>query len=293
MLYPNFKELLSYEAGAKGVGLNLKKKYSGDISGNFLSSFRGQGMEFDEVREYVYGDDVRDIEWRVSARSEKTHVKVYREERKRNVVIAVDNNDYMYFGTRNTFKSVQSARIAAILGFAANRNNDKVGLYIYGNQKNRFTYFKPVNSKNSLFHGLKNLCEEKGRFDNYSLSGAIFNLKRIGANPNILFIISDFRYADEYTEKNIFLLGKRPEIVFINLVDDADYLIPDIGKLIIEYDDRRLMIDTSNRRAVEKYRRLFAEKQNNIRKTVARLNAKLININTKDDVLKELLIGLR
>ena len=293
MLYPNFKELLSYEGAAKGIGLDLKKKYSGDFSGNFLSSFKGQGMEFDEVREYVYGDDVRDIEWRVSAKTQKTHIKVYREERRRNVIIAVDNNNYMNFGTRKTFKNVQAAKVAAILGFAANKNNDKVGIYIFGNQKNRFSYFKPVNTKKSLFGGLKSLCEEKKNFDNYSLEGAIFNLKRIGANPNILFIISDFRNVDEQLEKNIFLLGKRPEIVFINLVDDSDYLIPDVGKLIMEYEGKRLMVNTTNRRGVEKYNKIFEEKQKSIKKLAVKLNAKLININTKDDVLRELSLGLK
>ncbi len=293
MLYPNFKELLLYEASAKGIGMDLKKKYSGDVAGNFLSSFKGQGMEFDKVREYVYGDDVRDIEWRVSARSQKTHVKVYREERKRNVIIAVDNNSYMNFGTRKTFKNVQAAKVAAILGFAANRNSDKVGVYIFGNQKNRFTYLKPVSSKKSLFHGLKALCVEKEIDENYSVDGAIFNLKRIGANPNILFIISDFRNVDEMLEKNLFLLGKRPEIVFINMVDDSDAVIPDIGKLIVEYEGERLMVNTSNRRAVAKYKKIFEEKQKNIRKMAIRLNARVININTKDDVLRELSLGLK
>lgn len=293
MLYPNFKELLSYEGAAKGIGLDLKKKYSSDISGNFLSSFKGQGMEFDKVREYIYGDDVRDIEWRVSARTQKTHVKVYREERKRNVIIVVDNNDYMNFGTRVTFKNIQAARAAAILGFAANKNNDKVGFYIFGNQKNRFTYLKPVNTKKSLFTGLKTLCNEKENLENYSLDGAIFNLKRIGANPNILFIISDFRGISEQLEKNLFLLGKRPEIVFINITDDSDSHIPDVGKIVLEYKERRLQVNTSNRRGAEKYKKIFEEKQKNFKKTAIRLNARVININTKDDVIREISLGMK
>lgn len=294
MLYPDFRQLLSYESAAKGIGLSLKKKRSSEATGNFLSSFKGQGMEFDEVREYVYGDDIRNIEWRASARNQHTFVKVYREERQRNVVIAVDNNDYMNFGTRGTFKNVQVAKAAAIIGFAAHRNNDRVGLYIFGGQKNRATFFKPVNSKKSLFSGLKALCDEKKETaDNYSLDGAVFNLKRIGATPNILFIISDFRGISEEMEKNLFALGKKPEIVFVNIIDDSDSLIPDVGKISLEYGDKKFQLDTSDRRGMERYKKIFEEKQMLFRKMAARLNAKIININTKDDALKQLTIGLQ
>jgi uncharacterized protein (DUF58 family) len=294
MLYPDFKELLSYESAAKGIGFNLKKKHSADISGNFLSHFKGQGMEVDEVRPYVYGDDVRDIDWRVSARTQKTHVKVYREERKRSVLIAVDNNDYMNFGTRGTFKNVQAAKVAAILGFAANKNQDKVGLYIFGNQKNRFQYLKPVNSKKALFTGLKTLCNEsQEKFDNYSVEGAIFNLKRIGANPNILFIISDFRWVTEQFEENLFLLGKKAEVVLINIIDDNDRMVPEVGQLMLEYDNKRFSLNTTNRKGVERYKKTFAEKQRIFNKMARRLKARVININTKDDVLREISLGLK
>ncbi len=293
MLYPDFKELLSYESAAKSIGLTLSKKNSSDLSGNFLSKFRGQGMELDNVREYVYGDDVRDIEWKASARTQKTYVKIYREERRRNVIIAVDNNDYMNFGTRDTFKNVQAARIAALLGFAANRNNDKVGLYIFGNKKGRFSYFKPVNSKKSLFMGLKTLCDEKEKLENYSLDGAIYNLKRIGANPNILFVISDFRNITEQFEKNLYLLGKRPQVVFINLTDDSDRNIPDVGRLTLEYGDSRYFLNSSNRKGAERYKKEFDEKYRSFIKMAARVNARVINVNTKDNVIKKILLGLK
>ncbi len=293
MLYPDFKELLSYEKAAKGIGDNLRKKYSADVTGNFLSSFKGQGMEFDEVREYMYGDDVRDIEWRVSARNQQTYVKVYREERKRNVIIALDNNGYMHFGTRKTFKNVQAARIAAILGFAANHNMDRVGLYIFGDVENRFKYLKPVDNKKSLITGLKSLCVEKTENEDYSVEGAIFNLRRLGAKPNILFIISDFRRISESFEETLYQFTKRAEVVLINIIDDNDMYMPNIGRIMLEYDDNNFLLDTSNRRIIERYKKTFAEKQKDFRRIAAHLNARTININTKDDVLRELSLGLR
>jgi uncharacterized protein (DUF58 family) len=199
----------------------------------------------------------------------------------------------MNFGTKGTFKNVQAAKVAAVLGFAANKNSDKVGFYIFGNQKNRFTYHKPANNKKALFMGLKELCNEKEKLENYSVEGAIFNLKRIGANPNILFIISDFRGITEQLERNIFSLSRKPQVVFINLIDDSDYFIPDVGRLVLEYGDKRLMVNTSNRRGAEKYRKLFEEKQKALQKTATRLGARIININTKDDVLRTISLGLR
>lgn len=294
MLYPDFKELLSFENAARGIDLNLSKKNTTTLTGNFRSTFKGQGMEFDEVREYVYGDDVRDIEWKATARTEKTFVKIYREERKRNVVIAIDNNDYMNFGTRGTFKNVQAARAAALLGFLAHRNDDKVGIYSFGNQPNRFSFYRPVNSKKSLFMGLKSLCDEqKEKFENYSLDGAIFNLKRLRANPSILFVISDFRNITEQFEKNLYLLGKKPEIVFVNLVDDNDRAMPDVGRLVLEYGNSRYFLNSGNRKGVERYKKDFEEKYNFFRKMATRMNARVININTKDDVMRKILLGLK
>jgi uncharacterized protein (DUF58 family) len=297
MLYPDFKELLSYEASARGIGKAIERKYSNSVSGNILSHFKGQGMEFDEVRNYIYGDDVRNIEWRASAKSDETFVKIYKEEKNRSVLIAVDNNDYMYFGTRSNFKNIQAARAASILGFAANHNKDKVGFYIFGNQSNRFSYFKPANSKKSLFSGLKNLTtsyepDNNLKQNNYSIEGAIFNLKRIGANPNILFVISDFRNIGDQFEKNFYYLGKRPEIVFINIIDDSDFYIPDIGKVVLEYGKRRYMLQSSSKRGQERYKKQFEERQKLLKKIAARLKARIININTRDNVLRELAIQL-
>jgi len=294
MLYPQFKELLSFESAAKGIGLSLNKGVASDVSGNFLSAFRGQGMEFDEVREYVYGDDVRNIEWKASARTQHTYVKIYREERKRNIIIAVDRNDYMNFGTRSTFKNIHAAKAAALIGFAANRNNDKVGIYSFGGQANRFSFFRPANSKTALFMGLKNLCDENQQeSENYSLDGAMFNLKRLGANPNILFVISDFRFISDQFEKNISLLGRKLQLVFINIIDDSDSTIPDIGKLTLEYGNSRYMLNSSDRKAVERYKKTFQEKQGEFYKIATRLNARIIDINTKDDVISKILNGMK
>lgn len=293
MLYPNFKELLLLEKSVNLIKKGFHRSSVNELSGNYLSRFKGQGMEFNEVREYAYGDDVRNIDWRVSARTDSTHIKTFQEERQRNVLIMVDNNDYMRFGTRGTFKNIQAAKVASLIGFAANKNMDRVGCYIFGNSENRYEYFRPKNSKNSFLKGLKSLCEAKEVREGYSLEGALFNLRRLNANPNILFIISSFREDIEDIEKHLFFLKRRGEIVLINIIDDSDSMIPDIGRVVLKYGDKRFLLNTSNKKGMDSYHKDYIESQQKLTKLAAKVRGKIININTKDDPIKALARGLK
>ena len=278
MLYPDFKELLSLESKANLIKSGYNKKYVNQLSGNYLSNFKGQGMEFDELREYVYGDDPRAIDWRVSARTDNIHIKTYKEERQRDVLIIVDNNDYMHFGTRTTFKNVIAAKVCALLGFAANKNMDKTGLYIFGNCKNRYEYFRPKNTKNSLLQGLKILSSEQNYSEGYSLDGALFNLRRLGTNPNIVFIISSFQEISEELEKEIFFFNKNAEIVLINIVDDSDFHIPDVGRLVLKFGSKKYLLNSSNKRGMKNYEDNFEIIQEKLKILSAKLKTKIINI---------------
>ena len=113
-------------------------------SGDYASPFRGQGLAFHEVREYRFGDDIRSIDWRVTARTDKPHVKVFTEERERTVILCIDANAAMRFGTRGTFKSVQAARAAALLGWQANGSNDRVGCIVFGDVPGGMQFFAPT-----------------------------------------------------------------------------------------------------------------------------------------------------
>jgi uncharacterized protein (DUF58 family) len=292
MLYPDFKELLKYESPAKLLGRHFSNKTTSHMAGNFLSSFRGQGMEFDEVRQYAYGDDVRNIDWRVSARTDDVHIKLFKEERQRTVMLAVDCNDYMNFGTRKTFKNIVAAQIASILSFAANKNSDKTGFYLFGNRKNKYEFFKPLNSKKSILSGLKSLCKDHQTSNSYSVDGAIFNLRRLNLNPNILFIISDFREITDEFEKSLYLLSRRSEIVLIKVNDDSDFYLPDVGSLKLKFRDFTYLLNTSNRKAIKKYEEEYKNNLEKITTISKKIRAKLIEINTKDDIVKKLSIGL-
>jgi uncharacterized protein (DUF58 family) len=293
MLYPDFKELVSYENTASVVGYHIKNKKFSELSGSYTSSFKGQGLEFNDIRQYEFGDDIRNIDWHVTAKLDSPHVKIYKEEKQRNVLICIDKNDYMNFGTRVTFKNVIAARIASILAFAANKNSDRVGFYLFGNLKDRFEFFKPQASKISILKGLRSLCNSEDFKQIYSIDGAIFNLKRLDVTPNIIFIISDFRGINETFEKNLYLISKRAEVVFINVVDDSDFFIPDVGKIILKQGNRRYLLNTSYRTGIKNYQRNFEEKIASLTKIKNKLRARYIQINTKDDPLKSIMLALK
>ncbi len=292
MLYPNFKQLIKLEGLAKFIKFGSKNKPY-NFSGAYNSSFKGQGMEFEEVRNYNIGDDIRKIDWRVSAKLDDLYLKLFTEEKQRNVVIAIDKNDYMNFGTRGTFKNIVAARVAAILSFVANNKKDKVGFYIFGNQQNRFTYLKPSSHKFNIYRALKILCSKDNFDQSYSIEGAVFNLRRMGIKPDILFLISDFRNISEVFEKNIFLLGAKTQKVFINIIDDSDFYIPDVGKIVLKYGFRSYILNTSDKKGMKNYLKNFNHKQELLKKISYKFSTKLININTKEDEFKNLLSGLK
>jgi uncharacterized protein (DUF58 family) len=160
MLYPDFNELVNLKAKASSLNMRSNSKVVSPVIGDYKSPFRGQGMEFEEVREYVAGDDVRNIDWRVTARTGSAHVKIFTEERERTVLICVDANDTMRFGTKGTFKSIQAARAAALIGWYANSINDRVGTCVFGNVENDMKFYKPKRSRESLWKMLKLLSDK-------------------------------------------------------------------------------------------------------------------------------------
>src|SRR3984957_99186 len=155
MLYPDFDELMQLGRKASRLQIQSGRQSVTAGSGEYASPFRGQGLAFREVREYRLGDDIRSIDWRVTARTDEPHVKVFTEERERTVILCIDANAAMRFGTRGTFKSVQTARAAALLGWQANSSNDRVGCLVFGDVPEGMQFFAPARSRRALWQALK------------------------------------------------------------------------------------------------------------------------------------------
>lgn len=155
-------ELLELRHQAHALGLAAHHRVASVMSGLYASVFRGRGMEFEETRYYQEGDEIRHMDWRVTARTGVPHLKLFAEERERAAVLCIDASRHMQFGTRGTLKSVQAARAAALLGWAASLNQDRVGALIFGDVLSDVQFFRPTRGRRALWRMLSALVQHRG-----------------------------------------------------------------------------------------------------------------------------------
>ena len=226
------------------------------FAGEYHSIFKGQGMEFNEVREYQIGDDIRTIDWNVTARTGKPHVKKFVEERELTVFILVDMSSSNRFGTIKALKSQIAAEISSILALAATRNNDKVGLIIFTDQIEKF-----IPPRKGLKHVLRIVrevlyFEPKGRGTN--LIHAMEYLNRVTTRRTISFVISDFLTPEnqlDVLQKRLSTMNKRHDMIAVTLNDPRENELPNCGLLMLEDAEtgEEVMVDSSSDEIREKY----------------------------------------
>lgn len=296
MLHPDFSELIQLGQKASRLRIVSTRQSRAASFGDYASPFRGQGLEFHEVREYRFGDDIRTIDWRVTARTDKPYVKVFTEERERTVILCVDANPAMRFGTRGTFKSVQAARAAALLGWHANSSNDRVGCIVFGDVPDGIQFFSPVRSRRALWQTLKLLSGTTiGAYGApVEQEVALEYLERVAPTRALLIVISDFQNVAEAMEKRLGNLRRTCDIVLIAVNDPADREIPAMATVIFEdHAGHKLTLDTDNRVGREAYFRQWRENRSRFEDIAARRNIGIIDLNTNTDVYTDLLFGLR
>ncbi len=241
--------------------INLRpKKIRASQSGLYLSSIKGRGMEFDEARLYQPGDDIRSIDWRVTARSGKTHTKIYREERERPVFISVDYRATMRFATRGVFKSVQAAKIAALLAWAAERRGDRIGGQVFSDDGCQ--ELKPQASKRAVLHLLNALVKPNYAHQQaMSLEQVLMRLRQ-HANPgSLIYLISDFRGLNQQTEPHLSKLARHCDLVLIHLYDPLECQLPERGHYRFTNQQRELTIDSGNQQQRNHYQQQFQQRQ--------------------------------
>jgi uncharacterized protein (DUF58 family) len=214
------------------------------FSGEYHSVFKGRGMEFAEVREYQLGDDIRNIDWNVTARSEHPYVKVFDEERELTVMLMVDVSSSGNFGTTSQMKGEVAAELCAVLAFSAIKNNDKVGLMIFSDKIEKF--IPPRKGKKHVLRVIREILYFKPEESRTDLNVALEYLSRVIKRRSIVFLISDF-LTEEY-EKSLQIANKRHDIIAIDIIDPREIEIPSVGLLELEDAEtgETIMIDTSN-----------------------------------------------
>jgi uncharacterized protein (DUF58 family) len=214
------------------------------FSGEYHSVFKGRGMEFSEVREYQIGDDVRTIDWNVSARMNHPYVKVFEEERELTVMLLVDVSSSGNFGTASQMKGEIAAELCAVLAFSAIKNNDKVGLIIFSDKIEKF--IPPRKGKQHVLRVIREIIYYKPEDSKTNLNVALEYLIKVIRRRSIVFLISDF-LTEDY-EKALQVTNKKHDVIAIDIIDPREVELPDIG--FIELEDAEtgetVLVDTSN-----------------------------------------------
>lgn len=295
MLYPKFNDLVALRNKKSLFKHVSSRSVKSTISGNHHSPFRGQGLEFDAVREYVLGDDIRSIDWRVTARTGSPHIKIFKEEKERQIVVAVDMNEQMRFGTRNTFKSVQAAHIASMLGWEALAQQDRIRLCFFGDVKNGLYLTESKRTKQSLGQMLKIFTEPPLENHRVFLNEVVSSIYRIAPAGAIVYFISDFLPIENNAtlEKELSRLVKKCDVTFIAVNDPADQAIPPIGRIGCFHQDQKFFIDTDRQAARKIWTEQWEKNQEALNGIVSKLKIPFISFSTESDIRQDFVLGMK
>jgi uncharacterized protein (DUF58 family) len=287
----NLDDLLTLRFAAHTLNLKPHAHKLQQGVGTHLSRQRGRGLEFEEVRAYQPGDDVRSIDWRVTARSGRTYTRLFREEQERPLLLAVDQRPPMGFGSRHCFKSVMASYLAALLGWAGLQGGDRVGGMIFSaaEQCDR----KPLRQRSSVLFLLQELCRfnqqllsDSNTQKHYlSLAEQILSLRRLAHSGSGVFLISDFHDWNNEARDQIFLLARQCDLTLLKIYDPLEMMLPDSGIYTVTDGQQKLSLDTSELRLRKQYQKRFNNTHADIEQTALRLRLPLLHISTADNPL--------
>ncbi len=253
------------------------------FGGEYHSAFKGMGMEFAEVREYFPGDDIRAIDWNVTARTGKPFIKTYDEERELTVMLIIDVSASGFFGTGESLKSDIMIELASILSFSAIKNNDKVGLLLFSDQIEEF--IPPKKGKSHVLRVIREMIFHKAKDRKTDISIALDHIQKVIKRKSIIFLLSDF-WDDSY-EKSMKLINKKHDLINIQILDKAEITIPKLG--LTKFHDVETQsstwIDTNNKLIHQNMKNYIYIKNNIIRKFCKNNKIDFISIDTSEDYL--------
>jgi uncharacterized protein (DUF58 family) len=294
-MHPRLDELLELRHQAHTLGLASHHLVNTTFSGLYASVFRGQGLNFEEVREYREGDDIRNMDWKVTARTNEPHLKVYREERERNVVLCVDHGPHMFFGTRGTFKSVQAARAAALLGWAANSVNDRVGGMLFGDADSGLVHFQPTKDRRAVWRLLHEMANPVRRAQ-HGVDCIDLVLKRAGRGSgtgSLIFVIGDFNRDLHGLDKTLGQVCQKHSVVLVPVDDPADCEIPRLGRALFrDAAGQMVAIDTDDPEGRRTFTQRWEARRASLLMLANRLGVAVIPVQTSADVHHTLMAGL-
>ncbi len=258
------------------------------FSGEYHTSFKGRGMTFSEVRQYQFGDDIRSIDWNVTARYNEPYVKVFEEERELTMMLMVDISGSESFGTKNQLKSEVVTEIAATMAFSATKNNDKIGLLLFSDQIE--LYIPPKKGKFHVLRIIRELIEFEPKSKKTDLSQALKFLSSTQKKKAIVFVISDFIMNDDY-EKTLKIAGKKHDITGVRVFDIRESNMINIG--MVEMEDAEtgeiVVVNTGSKKTRLNYEKEYQDKVNYFSSVFSKCSAGTIHTRVDESYVKKLL----
>ena len=283
--YASLEDLIALRFPARQLQLAHRNRALSALTGPNKSNFRGRGIDFEEVRSYQAGDDIRSIDWRVTARTGEAHTKLFREERERPVLLVVDQRPAMFFGSSNCFKSVLAAHLASLLCWSALDGGDRVGGLVFDGHRHREV--RPRRSRRTVLGLLSEICA----FNNAlpldtplptdSFADMLANLRRVAKPGSNVYLVSDFQGADDdNARKHLFQLAQHTQLTALSCSDPLESQLPHNGRYAVTNGEARSELNTADRLLRQEYHEAFSRRRQQLHQDLARLGIPLLHAST-------------
>ena len=276
------KKVRKIEIKTRGLSSNI-------FAGQYHSAFKGRGLAFSEVREYQFGDDVRDIDWNVTARFHRPYVKVFEEERELTVMLLIDVSGSLDFGTQKQMKRDMVTEIAATIAFSAIQNNDKIGVVFFSDKIEK--YIPPKKGRKHILYIIRELLDFQPESKRTDVKQAVEFLSSVQKRRTTAFILSDFYVRNDFLQ-SLQICNRKHDIVAIQVYDQRAKELPDVGlmKVVDAETGFEQYIDTSSKRLRQAYQRYWMNRQAELQDTFNKSNVDNVSIATNEDFVKSLLM---
>lgn len=286
--YVSVEELLRLRYLAPELTLETRKKSTWIMEGDSSTRFRGRGMEFAEVRPYQPGDDIRTIDWRVTARTQTTYTKLFQEEKERPVFLVVDQRSPMFFGSHNVFKSVYAAQLASIIGWTAQHNNDRVGALLFSDHEQKD--LRPKRGKHAVLALLHQLHRFSGELKSpvpepggTTMMEMLMDVRRIARPGSAVYILSDFHDISGECEEALSLLSRHTDVMVLNIYDtlerELSSLLAAARQFSLTDSVSRVTLHGNSKTVASKHADIFNQRQALLRRLCITNGAKIATLN--------------
>jgi len=285
---PSLNELIALRQQARKLSLDRKQAALAQLAGGHASRFRGRGMDYQESRIYQPGDDIRNMDWRVTARTGRPHTKLYQEERERPVVLCVDLNPSMFFASQGALKSVIAARAASLIAWAAVAHGDRVGALLFNGDHHELP---PRGGKHGVLRLIRQLVAQSDPLENLQqpphpqgLNTALSRLRRVSRPGSLIFLLSDYYGTDEETGKHLTQLRQHNDLIAIQLVDALELAPPPPACYGVSDGRNTGVLDTRSATARKAYSDFFSQHHQALQDLMRSRAIPLLQLSTNDDV---------